>query len=88
MSCPAHYNDLVSSSNYCFRIVTEKETWETARKKCQKDGGELACFSNEQERNYLANQCRKCWVGYTWQNGKFSSVLYCSETTKHISHCF
>ena len=69
MVCPSNYNDLLSGSDYCYRIVTNQETWETAKGKCQQDGGELACFSNQQERDDMADQCDQCWVGYTWQNG-------------------
>ena len=70
MACPSNYNDLFSGSNYCYRIENSQETWETAKSNCEGDGGELACFSTQQERDDLANQCDDCWVGYTWQNSK------------------
>ena len=48
----------------------EELTWEAARQKCKKDGGDLACFNNQQERDFLTDKCDGCWVGYTWQDGK------------------
>ena len=70
MACPSNYNDLLTGSNYCYRIENSQERWVTAEGNCQADGGELACFSTQQERDELANQCDDCWVGYTWQNSK------------------
>ena len=70
LECPTSYHDLVKGSNYCYRISAETRTWKNAKAMCKKDGGELACFSNEKERNQLTQQCNKCWVGYKWKNGE------------------
>ena len=70
MTCPTNYNDLATGSNYCYRIENKKQTWEIAKLKCQDDGGELACFSTQEERDGIAAHCDDCWVGYTWQNSK------------------
>ena len=72
--CPNRYQDYVNVSNYCYRIVTDDDTWEGAKLKCKEDGGELACFSNHQERDTIADKCDHCWVGYTWKHGKFPTV--------------
>ena len=75
MVCPSKYKEFSTNSNYCYRIVNEEETWKDAKEKCQEDGGELACFSNEQERDNLANECsHQCWVGYIWKNGKYEMI--------------
>lgn len=76
MTCPTNYNDLVTGSSYCYRIENNQETWESARVKCQEDDGELACFSSQEERDDIANQCDDCWVGYTWQNSKKYKWIY------------
>ena len=69
--CPFKYKEYSSTSNYCYRIINEEETWKGAKQKCKEDGAELACFSNIQERDKLANECHdQCWVGYIWENGK------------------
>ena len=69
--CPSDYKEFSTSSNYCYRISNEYDTWNGAKQKCKKEGGELACFGNEEERDKLVNECRdQCWVGYTYQNGK------------------
>ena len=76
LECPTGYQNLVEGSEYCYRIVTEQDTWNAARDKCQEDGGELACYSNLKERDELAEKCDGCWVGYTMQNGRIPIMYY------------
>ena len=68
---PSGYDDIWPESTHCYWIATEQVTWEDAKVKCKEDGAELACFSDQQERDAVANQCDQCWVGYTWKGGRF-----------------
>ena len=73
-TCPSGYDNVWSDSTHCYRIVNEQVTWEAAKVKCRNEGGELACFSDQQERDAVTDKCDNCWVGYTWQNGR--SIQY------------
>ena len=73
-TCPSGYHNLWADSTHCYRIDNEQVTWEAAKIKCQNEGGELACFSDQQERDAVTDKCDNCWVGYTWQNGR--SIQY------------
>ena len=64
--CPPGYQDELSNSDYCFKEVNEKETWNSAEQKCRDAGGDLVCFSTEEERDFWKTKCDGCWVGYTW----------------------
>ena len=68
--CPSGYEDLWSDSTHCYWITSEKGTWEQGKAKCQDVGAELACFSNQLERDAISDRCEDCWVGYKWQDGK------------------
>ena len=68
--CADGYDQLINGSDYCYKIVTKKETWQSAKEKCANENAELACFGNEMERDLLASKCDGCWVGYQWQGGK------------------
>ena len=68
--CADGYEQLIDGSNYCYKIVTKKETWQSAKEKCASENAELACFGNELERDLLASKCDGCWVGYQWKGGK------------------
>ena len=72
IECPNGYQDLIFDSNRCYRIVTDYVNWDEAKLKCEEDNAALACFSNQQERDILADECDQCWVGYTWIDG----ILY------------
>ena len=76
--CQSGYQEHTSDAKYCYKVVTESLTWAGARQKCQDDGGDLACFGSEQEKEYLAAQCEGCWVGYNWKDGRFSIAFYFS----------
>ena len=76
LACPSGYDDFWPDSTHCYWIATEQVTWEDAKVKCNDDGAELACFSDQQERDAVADQCDQCWVGYKWQGGKFYSFSY------------
>ena len=68
--CTDGYEQLINGSDYCYKIVTKKETWQSAKEKCANENAELACFGNEMERDLLASKCDGCWVGYQWKGGK------------------
>lgn len=75
MVCPSEYKEFSTASNYCYRIFNEELYWDGAKQKCHEDGGELACFSNAQERDNLVNECKdQCWVGYIWKNSEYSII--------------
>ena len=76
LACPSGYDDFWPDSTHCYWIATEQVTWEDAKVKCNEDGAELACFSDQQERDAVADQCDQCWVGYKWQGGKFYNFSY------------
>lgn len=50
--------------------MEENLTWESARRKCKDDGGDMICFGDKQERDRITSACNGCWVGYNWKNGK------------------
>ena len=57
-------------------MVNDEIRWVEAKVKCQEDGAELACFSNQQERDAVSDKWNECWVGYTWQSGKFRCIIF------------
>ena len=49
--CPTEeYEELVDESDYCYKIVSEKETLTKAKEKCAKDDAVLVCFGNDMEK--------------------------------------
>ena len=70
------YHNYVNASKYCYAVVTKKLTWSEAKLSCREDGGDLACFGNQQERDYLTSKCDGCWVGYNWKNGTFINNFF------------
>ena len=75
--CPSGYQDLFRGSEHCFKIVTTKRTWEDAKTNCEDEQATLACFGNLEERDYIANICDGCWVGYQWKNGAYQFSVFC-----------
>ena len=69
LGCTDGYQDNFRSSNYCFKRVNDKKTWEDAKNDCSRDNGHLACT----EIIMLSNKCQDCWLGYFWENGKFNT---------------
>ena len=64
----------VGTSLRIFYLITrEKGTWEQGKAKCQDVGAELACFSDQEERDAISDRCDDCWVGYKWQDGKLDT---------------
>ena len=61
---------MVDDSAYCYKVIPEKLTWESARRKCKEDDGDLVCFSNKKERDRITAACDGCWVGYKLEDGK------------------
>ena len=55
---------------YCYKVIEEMLTWESARMKCKDDAGDLVCFSNRRERDRMSAACDGCWVGYNLEGGK------------------
>ena len=51
--CSNGYKDLLEESKYCYRHVKIYQDFRTARANCEKDGGELATFHNENEENFF-----------------------------------
>ena len=81
LECSDGYDQLVSGSDNCFKIVKERQTWKKAEAECKKDNATLACFANERERDILTSQCELwfgngCWVGYTWKEGGSTFRVY------------
>ena len=70
LECSDGYEQLISGSDECYKIVKEKKTWKKAKAECKKDGADLACFGNEKERDILVSNCDGCCVGYQWKGGK------------------
>ena len=72
--CPDMYVDVLDKSDFCFRfgmyqnLTNDMDTWETAKKKCMKENGDLACFRNGQDAKKLVDVCNDCWIGYKWRD--------------------
>ena len=76
LGCADGYRDIIKHSNYCFKRVNDKKTWEDAKHNCSRDNGNLACYHNHTEIIMLADSCKDCWLGYFWENGKFIIIAY------------
>ena len=68
-SCPSGYEDLISDSEYCFKIDNDKSNWHSAKQKCLDDGATFTCFKNTAERDFWSTKCEGCWAGYAWNDG-------------------
>ena len=68
--CPRGYQKIVEDSIYCYKVMKEKLTWESARAKCKNDEGDMVCFANRKERDKITSVCDGCWAGYNWEDGK------------------
>ena len=52
--CNNGYTDLLGEkSKYCYMQVNFYQSFPTARANCEKDGGDLATFHNENEENFF-----------------------------------
>ncbi|KAH8282936.1 hypothetical protein KR054_010990, partial [Drosophila jambulina] len=62
-----------------YKIVNEKEEWDTAERRCREMGGYLASFRNEEDFNSVAEKVRYWtvyWLGLNHREikGRFVSV--------------
>ena len=70
--CPMGYQTIADDSAYCYKVIQEKLTWESARIKCKGDDGELVCFSNKKEGDRVTAACDKIiryvktWLPQSW----------------------
>ena len=68
--CPDMYIDILDKSDFCFRygmylnFPNDMDTWETAKKKCMKENGDLPCLRSGRDAKKLVDVCNDCWIGY------------------------
>ena len=68
--CPDGYQDVYQESNYCYKIVADKdrsESWGAARRMCVKDGADLATFHSQEEVKHVFHALQyeelSSWIG-------------------------
>ena len=55
----------MNSSRYCFKRLPRKLTWNSARKTCEEDVGELITYNNARDNEkFVSNEFTTFWLGY------------------------
>lgn len=63
--CPLFWRRFSTDQGvYCFRLMTDFNTWHGARDKCAEYGADLASIKGEEEADFVKNQVQLC--GFTW----------------------
>ena len=63
--CKDGYANVINSSRYCFKRLPRKLTWDSARKICGEDVGDLITYKNVRDNeNFVTNEFTSFWVGY------------------------
>jgi len=63
--CPLFWRRFSTDQGvYCFKLMTDFNTWHAARDKCAEYGADLASIRGEEEADFVKNQVQLC--GFTW----------------------
>ncbi|KAJ7385571.1 hypothetical protein OS493_015153 [Desmophyllum pertusum] len=63
--CPLFWRRFSTDQGvYCFKLMTDFNTWHAARDKCAEYGADLASVKGEEEADFIKNQVQLC--GFTW----------------------
>ena len=55
----------MNSSRYCYKRLPTKSTWQSARKTCEEDVGELITYNNARDNEkFVSNEFTTFWLGY------------------------
>jgi len=90
VSCDNGYVELIKNSKYYYYEESTPMKFSKARKTCEKYGGDLATFHNEEEReHFLKEKYHDYWFGFKKIIGKFTFVRKSgSYNYQHFNHMF
>eukprot|EP00058_Branchiostoma_floridae_P018558 XP_002604047.1 hypothetical protein BRAFLDRAFT_71663 [Branchiostoma floridae] len=85
-NCPSGWSEY---NNHCYKLMTDKISWDKANTKCEQQGAKLASVQNEDENNFVADVIRNAkgflryhvWIGlkrepdgqFRWADGSLLS---------------
>ena len=63
--CPLFWRRFSTDQGvYCFKLMTDFNTWHAARDKCAEYGADLASIRGEEEADFVKNQVQLCGYDY------------------------